>query len=520
VQADSDPDAKAVNLINGSGLNDRDLDGLDEHSGSLDHMWISAKGQTEGWLEFDLGEPQAVGTICIWNYNDTWRTERGVRKADISVWTQEKGWQKLRDDVLFERAEGGNDYDEATIVNLDAVQAQKVRLDDLENFGDADHIGLSEVQFFRPRGPEATQPYPMAGAQGVGGSGLTLRWQPGPDAVAHDIYVGHDPANLKLLGRVQDVGEATLSPLAADTEYHWRIDAIQEDDTVATGTVWSFTTGGLVGWWKLDESEGKDVADASGNSHTGRLIGGAKWQPDGGRLGGALELDGNGSFVDFGNNPAFNCTDEVTIAAWVKVSEFDKVWQTIAAKGDTTWRLSRNSSTNATLLAIGHPQDTCLIEGRVDVNDGQWHHIAGVYDGGRICLYVDGKLDLSQPASGKILANKHPVYIGENSEARGRYWNGLIDDVRLYNCALSPDQIQTLARGETPALAVGEASLVSPGEERQAEPAAQLVGDAAAGQPQTQTDNRNWIAIVVIVAAVVVIAGASLMSRNKPTGRS
>lgn len=160
MQAGSDPDGKAANLINRSGLNDRDADGLDEHSGSPDHMWLSAKGQTQGRLEFDLGEPKPIGTICIWNYNDTWRTDRGVRKADISIWTQENGWRKLRDDVPLEQAEGGDDYDEATIVSLDAVRAQKIRLDDLENFGDADHIGLSEVQFFRPRGPEATRPYP------------------------------------------------------------------------------------------------------------------------------------------------------------------------------------------------------------------------------------------------------------------------------------------------------------------------------------------------------------------------
>ena len=494
VQASSDPDAKAANLINRSGLNDRDLDGLDEHSGSMDHMWLSAKGQTEGWLEFDLGESQPVSMICIWNYNDTWRTDRGVRKADISIWTQEKGWQKLRDDLLLERAEGGDDYDEATIVSLDAVQAQKVRLDDLENFGDVDRIGLSEVQFFRPRGPEAVRPYPIAGAQGIGGSGLTLQWQPGSDAVAHDIYVGHDPANLKLLGRVEGAGQATLSPLAADTKYYWRIDEIQEDDTVATGTAWSFTTGGLVGWWKLDESEGKDAADASENNHTGRLIGGAKWQPDGGRLGGALELDGNGGFVDLGNNPVFNCTDEVTIAAWVKVSELNKVWQTIVAKGDTTWRLSRNLSTNATHLGIGYPTDMHLVEGRVGVSDGQWHHIAGVYDGRRISLYVDGKLDLSTYASGKIPANEYPLYIGENSETRGRYWNGLIDDVRLYNCALAPGQIQALARGETPPPVVREVSLVSPGDERGTGPV-RLVGwwkfDEADGTEAADSSGNN-----------------------------
>jgi hypothetical protein len=113
-------------------------------------MWRSAKGDLNGWLEFDFGKPQKLSTLCVWNYNDTWHTDRGVRKMDISVWTQEAGWRKIRENQQVDQAEGGDGYDEPTILNLDATTAQKVRFDNLVSLGDPDYVGLSEVQFFGP----------------------------------------------------------------------------------------------------------------------------------------------------------------------------------------------------------------------------------------------------------------------------------------------------------------------------------------------------------------------------------
>lgn len=81
----------------------------------------------------------------------------------------------------------------------------------------------------------------------------------------------------------------------------------------------------------------------------------------------------------------------------------------------------------------------------MNVNDGKWHHISGVYDGSKMYLYVDGALDNDGSATGTIGTNNQPVYIGENSEMPGREWNGLMDDVRIYNSALDPNEIKALA---------------------------------------------------------------------------
>ena len=80
----------------------------------------------------------------------------------------------------------------------------------------------------------------------------------------------------------------------------------------------------------------------------------------------------------------------------------------------------------------------------MNVNDGQWHHIVGVYDGAKLCLYVDGRLDNSVEVSKSIDTNDAPVCIGGHSEKGERCWNGLIDEVRIYDYALSQNEIAAL----------------------------------------------------------------------------
>jgi hypothetical protein len=458
----SHAEAGAMHLIDGSGLQDTDNDGLREHSTGLHDMWLSEKGQTTGWVQFDLGAIQKLGTICLWNCNERWHTNRGVKTADISIWTESAGWQKIRDDVELFVGEGTDDYDEPMVVQLDGIEAQKVRLDELTNLGDTEHIGLSEVQFFEPAGPKAVRPYPADAAQGVGTSGVALQWQPGVGAAAHNVYLGTDSANLELLGKVQDAGEVKLSPLARDTKYYWRIDEVQADGSIVESKVWSFTTGGLVAWWKLDEAEGTEAGDSSGNNLVGKLVGEPQWQPSGGKVDGALLFDGDGDYVDLGDKPAFDLTDDITVMAWVKVNSFDKGWQAIVTKGDGAWRLARESDEDSIQFATGrYMHHLQVVRGTVSVNDGDWHHIAGVRSGQKMWLYVDGRLDVAGYASGKIPTNDWAVFIGENSERRGREWNGLIDDVRIYNCTFSEADIAAFHSGEA-LPAVAEVTLRKP----------------------------------------------------------
>jgi hypothetical protein len=519
VQASSSPDQVGINrAFDGSGLRDQDNDGLLEHSSKLADMWLTEKGQTTGWIEFDLGKAHKLDLIQIWNFNEKWHTNRGLKKADISIWTEGVGWQKVLDDFQVDEADGSDDYDEPALAKLGGVQAQKIRFDDLTNLGDAEYVGLSEVRFFEVLGPAAVRPQPADGAKGVGLSGLTLNWTPGSGAVAHNLYFGTEPNNLELLGKVEDASTARLSRLAGDTKYYWRVDEVQADRSSAKSKVWSFQTGGLLAWWKFDETEGSNVSDSSGNSYAGTLVGEPQWQPSGGKIGGALQLDGKDDYVEITKNANFDLTDQITVMAWIKVNAFDKAWQSIVTKGDNSWRMQRSGQRNTLLFGCTGVSNNVWgnVMGKTDVNDGSWHHVAGVYDGKKICLYVDGKLDVSSEGSGYINKNDWPVLIGENAQRTERQWNGLIDDVRIYDCSFSETEVAALYSDKALPV-VAKVTLEMPA------PKAAVETPTGSGQIKTLTADtekpsrgKNWIPVLIIVAIVGLAVGFATLRKKGP----
>jgi len=160
--------------------------------------------------------------------------------------------------------------------------------------------------------------------------------------------------------------------------------------------------------------------------------------------------------VDCGNASAFNITGSITITAWVKVEKFDIEWQVIATKGNSAWGLERNSDNDSLYFYCHFPPKygefgwESYASGEKDVNDGKWHHIVGVYDGKRIALFIDGTLDSQLKASGNTEVNDYSFCIGRDVESGGYEWNGLIDDVRIYSYALSPEEIKMLYEGKEP----------------------------------------------------------------------
>jgi len=286
------------------------------------------------------------------------------------------------------------------------------------------------------------KPQPADGMVGTAVDSLRLAWLPGTAAVEHRLYFGTNPNHLPLLATVKDTQFADLPRLERNTNYFWRVDELNAHGSITPGNLWSFDTGRLVGWWKLDETAGTSTADAGSHEHVGVLVGNLSWTE--GAVGSALEFDGEGDYVDLGTAADFDITNQITVCAWIKVRVFTVDWQTIIAKGDTAWRLSRDQGDNLHFACTGLWPE--WVRGTANVNDGQWHHAAGVYDGSELRLYIDGKLDASAKTQGSINVSKFPVWIGDNSEEPGRGWNGLIDDVRIYNYALSQAEIDNLAQ--------------------------------------------------------------------------
>ena len=174
-----------------------------------------------------------------------------------------------------------------------------------------------------------------------------------------------------------------------------------------------------------------------------------------GPFGQAICFDGNG-YVDCGNRPSFSLTSQVTVAVWIKVNKFDKKYQTIVSKGDDSWRLARANKSDGIEFACngtnatkwnGKGEVPWAVAGTTSVNDGKWHHLAGVFDGSILYLYVDGVLEAAKEAPKSVSISRYNVFIGANAQVPGRDWNGLIDDVCIYDYALSHGEILYLAVG-------------------------------------------------------------------------
>ncbi len=208
----------------------------------------------------------------------------------------------------------------------------------------------------------------------------------------------------------------------------------------------------VVAHWKLDENEGDIAYDSAGNNH-GTLNGNPVWQPTGGKIDGTLEFDGIDDYIStsFVLNPA---KGSLSVFAWIKGGAPGQVIisQTDVTVGRTTnqgsaW-LWADSSYGRLITRLMHPPFDPLVSESV-ITDGQWHHVGLVYDfdGLYRYLYVDGvEVARDTDVVGGV-GSDGGLYFGAGKTLdAGSFFCGLIDDVRIYNEALSAEEIEYLAR--------------------------------------------------------------------------
>ncbi len=304
-------------------------------------------------------------------------------------------------------------------------------------------------------------PDPVDGAQ-FEDPNVDLSWGEGMNAIMQTVYFGTD---------ADEVANATGAPtqmdtgydpglLDSETTYYWRVDTFNGAEWV-TGPVWSFRTmpvipmaddPNLVAWWKLDEGAGTTVVDWSGNNHHGKFtFGQVEWVE--GKDGGALAFpDG---WVEMTEYEGILGTQNRTVTAWINTTGYGDYISWGQNTNTQKWigRVQDNPD-NGTVGALRTECSGGYIIGSTVLTDGQWHHVASVLESfGQpdimdIKLYVDGVQELisgSQLIDVNTVADGRTVWLGEGHH--GRLFPGLVDDVRLYNKALTQDEIKLLMRG-------------------------------------------------------------------------
>ena len=198
---------------------------------------------------------------------------------------------------------------------------------------------------------------------------------------------------------------------------------------------------GLVAAYGFEEGGGTSVSDVSGNGHTG-TISGASWTAQG-RYGGALSFNGSNNLVTVGASPLLNLTSGMTLEAWINPT---------AASGTRDVLIKEGANVDIYNLYArnwrGRPESNVYAGGANRTAEGTtlpantWSHLAGTYDGTTLRLYVNGVQVASAAYSGTIGTSSGPLRIGGNS-LWGEYFQGTIDEVRIYNRALTALEIQT-----------------------------------------------------------------------------
>jgi hypothetical protein len=206
---------------------------------------------------------------------------------------------------------------------------------------------------------------------------------------------------------------------------------------------------GLVGYWPLDDASGSSAADQSGNGHNGTLNNGPIWTT--GKLGAALSFNGSNTTVDI-NQSVLNTSNSFSVAAWVQLSDVSS-WHTAVSQDGTNvsgfyLQLTSSGQFAFSLVNVDSTSSTttrALSKFNPVVNT--WYHLVGTYDASakQSSLYVNGVLQstVSVPAAWNATGE---TVIGRAKWGGGPvdFWPGKIDDVRLYNRAVTASDVTSL----------------------------------------------------------------------------
>jgi hypothetical protein len=189
----------------------------------------------------------------------------------------------------------------------------------------------------------------------------------------------------------------------------------------------------LVAHWAFDETEGEVAADSAGEND-GMAVGNPVWQPAGGKVGGALAFDGVDDCVVALGGVALEGRP-FSVIAWVNGSAAGGA--IVSVQGGARW-LYTNPLDGSLMTDLGKSSGAGKpLFSDVIVTDGQWHRVALVWDGADRILHVDGKEVAREPLA-ELSFSEAKLFIGTASMQAGSFWQGLLDDVRIYNRAAQP----------------------------------------------------------------------------------
>jgi PKD repeat protein len=231
---------------------------------------------------------------------------------------------------------------------------------------------------------------------------------------------------------------------------------------------------GLVGWWRLDESEGTTASDSSGLGNHGTFVNmdPESWAPTGGLVGGALAFGGEHNHVNCGSDASLD-VESLTVALWVNAEVRGNMCPIDRLPGQGVGWAVKMRDNGAIWLRVGsepgHSPGAFDAYGPADSYvPGVWVHVAVIFDGetSELALYVDG-VEKHRPTwkDTKLGCPGTPLLLGTTNKPAKEPFKGKLDDVRVYGRVLSDEEIEALAKGLASAPAAASVETVPEAEE-------------------------------------------------------
>jgi len=328
-----------------------------------------------------------------------------------------------------------------------------------------------KVWSFTIKPEKAWDPSPIDGATYViAEPDVTLSWKMGDvdegGTVAYNVFYGTDKAAVAAATTPDATATSTnpsvaLTGLAPGTTYYWRVDTLVtngppppfETETIA-GDVWQFETlpvvaisdPNLVGFWQFEEGQGNTfIFDSSGHENHGTAVGSAQREP--GYAADALMFGG----TDYVNLPTGIADSNAGSAAmWIKTTQNTRGMLLYGADGTAGDGYGGQNELHVNMEDNGGARFFIQSDGAnvsinsSPVNDDEWHHVAATWDNaGESILYVDAARAASTANTGNIFSFSGRIRLGRPNDS-SRYYNGLLDEVRLYDRILPAGEIQKI----------------------------------------------------------------------------